>query len=328
MAGLMPWRPSALMFWAGDLFRLVQETALRAEVDAYRTSRLPPSDARFLRIIGNCFLCILLTGRASTRLLKLTECAFQHMLMGLTFHRNTSMAKLTAYSVNFPVYGLDPGSKLKMEGLFGYDPFADVVCITDVETVLERLSKGCCYGMCVCYILYHLHGRRDFMNAAAYGVPEMAQQIQLFCGTPSCDKNLPPSLKFLAYDRINYRLKKLCLRIEKATGPFPVKALGDRNFEVGCHLVVWNGDVEGHASVLVVGPEEVILFEPNLGEIRESRAEFKKVVKALNAISFRYERFSLYLVSSTEGKADAKPRALLADALNQCRLTKSYYDPV
>ena len=76
----------------------------------------------------------------------------------------------------------------------------------------------------------------------------------------------------------------------------------------GTHLIFWTSNdlnASGHISVLVIEKDEVILYEPNIGELRGPRSSliemFRIVSEAFEAFA-HLEYFNLCTVSKTEAK--------------------------
>ena len=304
--------------------RYFAHAAIRAELDAYRISHLPPTTQRLLRIVWDGLLCLLLTGGIPLRLAKLTECAFQHLLIKIQFDRRDTSVNLTAFSVNFLVYDLSPGQVLRMEGLFAYNPFNDELQFpTCFEEVLIKLSKGCCFGMSISYILHRLNGSTMFINSAAYGVPALAQQIQLFCGFPVVGTIFSTNMKFLAAERLNSLLKKLCLRAGRIEGRVKISSFNGFTVGEGTHLIIWTEEdvnASGHASVLVIEKDEVTLYEPNIGELRGPRKSLVDIFRFVPTSIAHFEYFSLCTICKTETNG----HRAIHDVLRFGYISKSY----
>ena len=243
------------------------------------------------------------------RLGKLSMCAVHHLFMKFLFDRRDKAFKLTAFSANFLVYDLSPGYVLRMESLFEHNPFVEEllspVCF---EELLTKLSKGCCFGMSISYILHQLHASRAFINSTAYGVPLLAQQIQLFCESPAVRAIFSSELKILATDKLNTRLQKLHLRAGRIKGPQKVNSFTGFTVGEGTHLIFWTSsdlNASGHTSVIVIEKDELTLYEPNIGELRGPRNSlidmFRIISEAFEAFA-HFEYFSLCTVSKTEAK--------------------------
>ena len=282
---------------ATDVARYFATLATRAELDAYRLSRLPPSPLRLFRIVWDGVLCLLLTGSAPLRLERLVDCAIQHLLVKTLYDRRSTTIKLTAFSVNYLIYDLSPGQVLRMESLFAYNPFVDKLQFPQsYEEVLSRLSKGCCFGMSISYILHHLHGSRAFIDSAAYGVPALAQQIQLFCESQLVWTKSSTDLMTLTTKKMNQYLEKLCLRAGWIRGPQKVSIFTGIAAVEGTYLILWTKDdlrAAGHASVLVIEKDEVMLYEPNLGELRGPRKSLNSILRIVQNADSVFESFSL-----------------------------------
>ena len=315
------------VFWlASDAIRVLSETAFRAELDAYRTARLPPSEHRLLRIIWDGFLCQLLRGSVPQRLASLVNCASQHLLNKLLINGRNTAVTLTSFSVNFPVYDLAPESVLRIEGLFAYNPFIDELrfpaCYDDV---LSAISKGCCLGMCISYTLYSLHGSSSFIESAAYGVPGLAQQIQLFVRFPVVWSNLSPRLWILSIDEINRQLRIIFLKVSSIRGPLKVESLVGCDLSEGTYLVHWTKEdptAAGHASVLVIETNQVTFYEPNIGEMSCLRKRFTFSTLPIAFADYAY--FSLLTMCSTAAGSSHRDQRKLQNLLKQGYISKDY----